>query len=181
MKLPAIILLLSVALSGCAGTFEPSKTFLSMKGKITRPQAVMILSKVSGSTGTNGEAVVCQLGTAYGVDKNTRLEFTESGFSYQAYTKGKFVGEKDGIQYFEKGYFQKVIPFDGIRVVRILPYQGTDCQSVKYGKYDYVIALQNNPFDVALSIAVKENELDKYLAAITSLTDDPRMVQGVGL
>ena len=176
-----VILLLSVALSGCASSFEPSETFLSMRGKITRPQAVTILNRVSSSTGANGGAVVCQLGTAYGVDKDTRLEFTETGFSYQAYTKGKFVGEKDGIQYFEKGYFQKVIPFDDIHVVRILSYQGTDCRSVKYGKYDYVIVLQNNPFTTALSIAVKENDLDRYLAAITSLTDNPRMVQGAGL
>jgi len=181
MKITAIILLLSVALSGCASTFEPSETFLSMRGKITRPQAVTILSKVSGSTGANSEAIICQLGTAYGVDKDTRLEFTESGFSYRAYTKGKFVGEKDGIQYFEKGYFQKVIPFDEIRVVRILSYPGTDCRTVKHGKYDYVIALQNNPFSIALSIAVKENDLDQYLAAISSLADNPRMVQGAGL
>lgn len=180
MKL-TVILLFFLALSGCAGTYEPSESFLSMRGKITRPQAVATLQEVSKRTGADAEAVICQLGQGYGLDNNTRLKFTETGFSYRAYTKGKFVEEKAGVQYFEKGYFEKSIPFDEIDTVRILPYQGSECQRAKFGKFDYIIVLQDNPFRAALSMAVNKNGLDKYLAAIASLTNNPRIVQGEGL
>ena len=180
MKISAV-LILSLVLCACAGSYEPSEAFLSMRGKITRPQAVTLLQAMSNQAGGDAPAVICQLGTAYGVDQNTQLRFTESGFSYHAYTKGRFVREERGVRYFEKDYFEKAVPFDEISTVRILPYHGTECQTATAGKFDHIIVLEDNPFRVALSIAVKKNDLEQYLAAISSLTGNPRIVQGGGL
>ena len=179
MKIP-LILMLSIAISGCASAFKPSEQFLSLKGKITRPEAVTTLQRISRGNAAKGEPVICRLGTLYGADQNTQLEFTASEFSYQAYTKGEYVGEKAGTQYYKKAYFQKKTPFRDISMVRILPYNGSDCQAVKGGQYDHIVVLQKNPITEALAIAVNKSDLDAYLAAIISLTQSPRIVQGVG-
>lgn len=175
----ATFLVLAMLLSGCASSYKPSTSMLSLKQGMDKQQATAVFAEYAKPSAVN--AGFC--GGGHSMDAGTPAIVSHEGYSYQAYVLGERIkSEKVALSTiitYKKDYFQAVRKFSNISKIRVM--QGP----VVYGSCN-----DKNPTTYAISIyfgtsdndafAVGASGLDEMMAALVTLAPQAKLMEGAG-
>ncbi len=176
------IILLSIVCSfiGCASAFIPSTRIQSLRNGMTPEQAAAVVAKhMSPSPSQSG------LCAAYGAyfDEGTPVTATPESYSFKSYKRGeKIREEKIGTslyRYYKKVYFTRQTRFADVRKIRVIRAVSSvgDCKVSGSGTYS--VAVYTGTSDNH-NMFVAEQNFDEFMAALTKLAPQARLMEGAG-
>lgn len=176
-----ILVLIACSLIGCASAFIAPARIQSLRNGMTPEQAAAVVARhMSPSSAQSG---LCAAHGTY-FDEGTPVTATPDKYSFKAYKLGERVrDEKTGSQYvrlYKKEYFTSVTKFADIRKIRISRAVSSvkDCKLISVGTYGvsvYTGVADNH------GIFIAEKNFDEFMAALTKLAPQAKLMEGAGL
>jgi hypothetical protein len=177
MKKVLLALTLSIALAGCATTYKPSTEMTRLKAGMDNNQAKQIFYKnLLPSKGVDG---LCS--TSFSRQDGKPPKLIDSGYSIEAWRVGDFIREeadpvtKRTMRYYKKIFYTQELKFADITKIRVKMNGDHVC-----GKGDYFISLHEGLGKV-VGIVISRDSLDPFLAAVSTLAPNAKLIEGVGL
>jgi hypothetical protein len=177
MKKALLALTLSIVLAGCATTYKPSTEMTRLKAGMDNNQAKQIFYKnLLPSKGVDG---LCS--TSFSRQEGKPPKLIDSGYSIEAWRVGDFIKEetdpvtKRTMRYYKKIFYTQELKFADITKIRVKKNDDRVC-----GKGDYLISLHEGLGKV-VGIVMSKDSLDQFLAAVSTLTPNAKLIEGVGL
>lgn len=174
-----LILAFAVLLIGCASTYKPSTEMAHLKSTLDTGRAREIFYK--NILPSDIAAGLCaNTGGFYRVEGKAP-KMTNNGYALEVYRRGELLkseyqaASRTTTNYYKKVFFVQEQKFENISKVRVTKNENRVC-----GKGDYVIALHEGTFGTIVDVAVAKENLEAFLAAMSALAPQAKLIEGVG-
>lgn len=165
-------------LSGCASAYKGGPEMEHLKNSMSKQQALKIFhAAVKPSKNSVG---ICGH-TGFNVNRGEKPKLIGNGFEYKAYKRGDFLREEERYaqkyNIYKKDFYTKQFLFEELTKVRILVNNGKICSP---SKGDYAIMIYNS-FATLVIFDVIKQDLNPFLASVTVLAPQAKLVEGAGI
>lgn len=165
-------------LSACVSTYQPSRAFLYHQKTLSRSDAMKIFHSSFG----HGKSLVRICHLPYETDPGVEPVPSRRGFQVVTYRIGDLVDKRVKPLAYKKTHF--IVEWDVSRVKQIRigkrldVESNTDACAADFGGYYITSTAANHRY---MSVQIRDDYVDKYLAALAVLAPRARIVQGPGL
>lgn len=168
-------------LVSCASTYKPTGKMLRHKNSMNHHQALAIFHQAFNQQ--SKEINLC--GIPYITDRNVNPVPTDEGYKVKAYRQGKLIGRETigGTTYnkYEKIYYTAYFNLQGVKTVRIRDNDDSMNRIVackpEFGDKKILLYTTSTKFT---TIVTTYDEFNRVLAAITILSPNARLIEGLG-
>ena len=175
------IILISLLLASCASAYKPTGKMLRIKNSMNHQQALSIFHQAFNQQ--SKDVNLCAI--PYLTDRNVKPVPTDEGYRVKAYRQGKLIGTEviGGVTYnkYEKIYYTAYFNLSEVKTVRIRENDDSINRIVackpEFGDKKILLYTTSTTFT---TIVTTNDEFNRVLAAITILSPNARLIQGLG-
>lgn len=174
------VLVVAILAGGCASTYVPTERTLALRAQLNAEAAATALTRYLNRSRTS--AGLCHI-TGVTFDKGSAVTVTPVSYSLTAYKRGELIGKKEqqtGTLYtYKKVFYPLSARFAEITEIRVLPHNapGGQCEFIND---THEVNLRYSIADIHI-VSVPAAGLDEFMAALTRVAPQAKLLYGAGL
>ncbi len=178
---PIKLIIITFFITACASAYKPTVKMQQYQASMNQQQALSVFHQTFNNK--NIKINLCEI--PYTTEKNKKPKATSQGYKIDAYRLGDLLRTEvvDGRKYnvYKKIYYTAEFNLKDVKTIRIRPNDDSINRIVyckpELGDKKILLYTSNR---IYTTIAIKNDELDRFLAAVSILAPEARLIEGLG-